>query len=194
MSKNRAALVFTDPLEESDGAVREARRIYASTPGRYSCLDQYNNAFLGECGVSGLTIDPAAHTAIREHAVSAYPNECCGALVGREGFVSGTFQLPNTTREEPHRRFLVRASDYIAAERRAAASGLELIGFYHSHPDHPAHPSEYDLDHALPTFSYVIVSVSTGGPAEMTSWKLSHDRTAFCEETIQIRCVETRLV
>ena len=87
------------------------------------------------------------------------PNECCGALIGRDGVVTEAFALPNTTEEGPRRRFLVRPGDYRAAEARAAETGSELLGFYHSHPDHPARPSQYDLDHAWPLFSYVIVSV-----------------------------------
>ena len=82
------------------------------------------------------------------------------------------------------RRFLVRPSDYRDAERRAAAIGAELLGFYHSHPDHPAEPSQYDLDHAWPFFSYVIVSVRNGAPGDMTSWRLRDDRSAFDPEEL----------
>jgi proteasome lid subunit RPN8/RPN11 len=92
--------------------------------------------------------------------------------------------LPNTTEEGPRRRFLVRPNDYQAAERRAAAEGLELLGFYHSHPDHPARPSQYDLDHAWPVFSYVIISVAEGRPGDITSWRLADDRSAFSEEAL----------
>ena len=70
--------------------------------------------------------------------------------------------LPNTTDGGPRRRFLVRPSDYQLAERRATELGGELLGFYHSHPDHPARPSQYDLDHAWPTFAYIIVAVAAG--------------------------------
>ena len=70
-------------------------------------------------------------------------------------------------------------------ERRASELGAELLGFYHSHPDHPARPSQYDLDHALPTFSYIIVSVRGGTPEDMTSWRLRDDRSAFDPEELQ---------
>src|SRR3954467_15360971 len=109
-----------------------------------------------------LVIDLDAHRAIRRHGGETYPNECCGALVGRGDEVSGVAPLPNTTDEGPRRRFLVNSSDYREAERRATELGGELLGFYHSHPDHPARPSQYDLDHAWPTFAYVIVSVFSG--------------------------------
>jgi proteasome lid subunit RPN8/RPN11 len=122
--------------------------------------------------------------AIRAHGMETYPDECCGALIGRDGTVTGTYPLPNTTEEGPRRRFLVRPQDYRAAERRASEAGGELLGFYHSHPDHPARPSQYDLDHAWPFFSYVIVSVRAGGPEDMTSWRLREDRSAFDAENL----------
>ena len=132
-----------------------------------------------------LALAPAVNEAIRRHAVDAYPHECCGALIGRAGMVTDAFALPNTTEEGPRRRFLVRPTDYREAERRAAAVGAELLGFYHSHPDHPAVPSPYDLDHAWPFFSYVIVSVRESGAGDMTSWRLNDDRSAFDPEQLQ---------
>ena len=140
-----------------------------------------------------LTITPAIDYAIRAHGQETYPHECCGALVGRDDHVSAVVALPNTTEEGPRRRFLVRPSDYREAERRATEIGDELLGFYHSHPDHPARPSQYDLDHAWPTFAYIIVAVA--GPGEslprrsaegakagaMTVWYLKEDRSAFDE-------------
>ena len=131
-----------------------------------------------------LVLGPAVHDAIRRHGVEAYPHECCGALIGRDGQITEAFALANTTDEGPRRRFLVRPSDYQEAERRASTLGAELLGFYHSHPDHPAAPSQYDLDHAWPFFSYVIVSVRAGVPEDMTSWRLRDDRSAFDEEAL----------
>jgi len=122
--------------------------------------------------------------AIRAHGVETYPNECCGALIGRDGVVASTYALPNTTEEGPRRRFLVRPDDYRQAEKRAGEQGADLLGFYHSHPDHPARPSQYDLDHAWPSFSYIIVSVRSGVPEDMTSWRLSEDRSAFEAEDL----------
>ena len=128
-----------------------------------------------------LILDEAVARAIRRHGEETYPHECCGAMVGRDSRVTDTVALPNTTEEGPRRRFLVRPSDYRLAERRAGELGGELLGFYHSHPDHPARPSEFDLDHAWPTFAYVIVSVSTGTAGDMTVWWLKDDRTTFEE-------------
>ena len=131
---------------------------------------------------SRIAVSPAVDDAIRRHGEETYPHECCGALVGaagQGGQVTATVPLPNTTEEGPRRRFLVRPSDYRLAEQRAGDLGAELLGFYHSHPDHPARPSQYDLDHAWPTFAYVIVSVATGAAADMTVWWLKDDRTTF---------------
>jgi proteasome lid subunit RPN8/RPN11 len=110
-----------------------------------------------------LTVTAAVDRAIRLHGQETYPHECCGALIGRDDSVGEIVALPNTTDEGPRRRFLVRDWDYRLAEQRATELGAELLGFYHSHPDHPARPSQYDLDHAWPTFAYVIVSVAGNG-------------------------------
>ena len=131
-----------------------------------------------------LTLSPGVDEAIRAHGAETYPNECCGALIGRDGVVASTFALPNTTEEGPRRRFLVRPQDYRQAEKRASEMGAELLGFYHSHPDHPARPSQFDLDHAWPSFSYIIVSVQAGKPTDMTSWRLQEDRSAFDQEDL----------
>ena len=132
----------------------------------------------------GLELEPHVDAAIRAHGAETYPNECCGALIGRNGMVSDIFALPNTTEEGPRTRFLVRPQDYQTAERRASDVGAELLGFYHSHPDHPARPSQYDLDHAWPCFSYVIVSVREGVSGDMTSWRLREDRSVFDQEDL----------
>ena len=131
-----------------------------------------------------LTLHSGVADAIRRHGSDAYPNECCGALIGQDGVVARTYALPNTTEEGPRTRFLVRPQDYRDAERQASAGGGELLGFYHSHPDHPARPSQYDLDHAWPFFSYVIVAVRAGTPEDMTSWRLREDRSAFEQESL----------
>lgn len=124
--------------------------------------------------------------AIRLHARETYPDECCGALLGRDGEVGDILPLPNTTEEGPRRRFLVRPSDYRMAESQAMSTGRELIGFYHSHPDAPARPSQYDLDHAWPSFFYVILAVEQARPAAMTCWRLGADRAAFEPVAIDI--------
>jgi proteasome lid subunit RPN8/RPN11 len=131
-----------------------------------------------------LTITSGVDAAIRIHGQQTYPHECCGALIGRDGFVTAVVALPNTTEEGPRRRFLVRPSDYQLSERRATELGGELLGFYHSHPDHPARPSQYDLDHAWPTFAYIIVAVADGKAGPMTVWYLQEDRSRFEEGSL----------
>ena len=132
-----------------------------------------------------LTIAFGVDTAIRLHGQETYPHECCGALIGRDEGVTAIVTLPNTTEEGPRRRFLVRPSDYQMAERRATELGGELLGFYHSHPDHPARPSQYDLDHAWPTFAYIIVAVAAGAATDMTVWYLQDDRSRFEEGSLK---------
>ena len=131
-----------------------------------------------------LVVTSAVDRAIRRHGHEAYPHECCGALLGRGDQVIDVVALPNTTEEGPRRRFLVRPSDYREAEQRAGELGAELLGFYHSHPDHPARPSQYDLDHAWPTFAYVIVAVAAGAAGDMTVWYLKEDRSSFEEGSL----------
>ena len=131
-----------------------------------------------------LRLEAGVAAAIRQHGAQTYPDECCGALIGREGVVTRAWALPNTTDEGPRRRFLVRPDDYRQAEKQAREAGGDLLGFYHSHPDHPARPSQYDLDHAWPFFSYIIVSVRGGAPEDMTSWRLREDRSAFDQEDL----------
>src|SRR6185503_18160004 len=113
-----------------------------------------------------LRIAEAEMVALRRHAARIYPNECCGALLGpSRGHVTRAFPLDNTfTPEQQRRRFLVGPDEYRRAEIRANDTGLNLLGFYHSHPDHPAQPSQFDLDHAWPNMHYVIVSVRQGQP------------------------------
>jgi len=126
--------------------------------------------------------------AIREHGRKTYPEECCGALVGIHGggraAVRRIERLPNSRGGDRLRRFRIDAADYRRVEAAAEGSGLELLGFYHSHPDHPAVPSDYDREHAMPFFHYVVVSVCSGEPGAIASWVLSEDRAAFERETL----------
>jgi proteasome lid subunit RPN8/RPN11 len=136
--------------------------------------------------MAGVVLKKAVDTAIRAHGRQTFPHECCGAMLGRDGVVLDACALANTTEEGPRRRFLVRPDDYRGAEKRAREAGLDLLGFYHSHPDHPARPSQYDLDHAWPSLSYVIVSVMAGEDTRLTSWRLKEDRSAFDEESVEV--------
>ena len=127
--------------------------------------------------------------AIREHGRESYRDEACGVLYGRlEGEkreVVRVAPLRNARDEQRHRRFIVTPEDYRDAEAEAARNGLALLGFYHSHPDHPAYPSAYDLEHAFPFFSYVILSVDKAKPNELRSFVLASDRKQFLEEPLE---------
>lgn len=138
-----------------------------------------------------LTLPPAIRDEICRRAEASYPFECCGALIGRHGLVTEAMPLRNATEEGPRRRFKVSPEDYRTAERAAAARHGGLLGFYHSHPDHPARPSEYDLDQAWPSFRYVIVSVVDGSAQDVTCWCLRDDRGAFDEVPLSVVEPET---
>lgn len=122
-----------------------------------------------------------AEAEIRRHAAETYPNECCGALIATDGAIVEAYRLPNTTAEGARRRFLVAPDDYRLAEQRARERRGQLAGFYHSHPDHPAVPSQTDLAQAWPNLTYVIVAVSGGAPGDLKSWRLLEDRSGFEE-------------
>jgi len=142
---------------------------------------------------------------IRRHGAETFPYECCGALLGRDSAAGervdssagepseaprealDLFPLVNRRDDSPRNRFAVTADDVRDAEKAARQHGLEVIGWYHSHPDHPARPSDFDREHAWPWYSYVIVSVMSGTPADMTSWRLNHDRQNYSPENIEIR-------
>ena len=143
---------------------------------------------------------------IRSHAEREYPNECCGMLLGHADDavkeVSEVVPLKNlrldSTRaqellplEDPGReseknRFLIDPLEQMRVERDARSRELEVVGYYHSHPDHPSRPSIYDRDHAWPWYSYVILSVEQGKSAELTSWVLSEDRAHFDPELMKL--------
>jgi proteasome lid subunit RPN8/RPN11 len=153
-----------------------------------------------------LIIDHAQFEAIQAHGASDYPNECCGILLGQ---VSGSkkevkevvrlknlrlnaaraqeiLPLESPGRESERNRFLIDPMEQLRVEKGARARGLDVLGYYHSHPDHPARPSEYDREHAWPWYSYVIVSVERGEPKDVTSWILPDDRARFEPEAMEV--------
>jgi proteasome lid subunit RPN8/RPN11 len=122
-----------------------------------------------------------AEADIRRHGQETYPDECCGALIAVDGAIVEAYRLPNTTAAGARRRFLIGPEDYRLAEGRAREQRGELAGFYHSHPDHPARPSEHDLEQAWPNLTYVIVSVTQGTATDLNAWRLLDDRSGFEE-------------
>jgi proteasome lid subunit RPN8/RPN11 len=153
--------------------------------------------------VTLLRLSPEIADRIRKHGAETYPHECCGALLGRDSDTAPTvsseqgqsapprdivelFPLVNRRDDSPRNRFSVTSEDVLAAEKAARALGIDVVGWYHSHPDHPAEPSQYDRDHAWPWYSYIIVSVASGQPQRMTSWRLNDDRAGFTSEDLEI--------
>lgn len=129
---------------------------------------------------------------IAAHAERDYPHECGGMLIGQfdggRKTVAETFPLENAREEEArHNRVLILPTDVLKAERYAREKKLDVVGYYHSHPDDRAVPSQYDLDHALPVWSYVIASVIEGKVADIRSWEMENDRSKFNEEQMERR-------
>jgi proteasome lid subunit RPN8/RPN11 len=128
---------------------------------------------------------------IAAHGERDYPYECCGLLLGSFSADGGskvcaeTYPISNAREEEAKRnRFLIRPEELMRGEKYAAAKDLDVIGFYHSHPDDRAVPSAYDLDHAWPLYSYIVVSVKSGRSEDLFSWEMEPDRSRFNQEEI----------
>ncbi|HLX10585.1 MAG TPA: M67 family metallopeptidase [Thermoanaerobaculia bacterium] len=135
---------------------------------------------------AALAVSAADMAAIGRHAERTYPEECCGFLLGeaRDGFTRVARIVPaaNERGDSRHNRFVMSPETVLAAHKEARAAGLAVVGYYHSHPDHPAAPSEFDREHAWPGLSYLIVSVQAGQVDQARSWRLRDDRARFEEE------------
>ena len=134
--------------------------------------------------------------AIRQHGSDAYPEEGCGFLLGTvtdgENHVTALHRATNRHVENRERRYELTADDYRDADTAAQTQGLDVVGIYHSHPDHPARPSETDLEEAtFPGYTYVIVAVHDGTPEDLTAWTLAPDRSAFYREEIDVHAPKT---
>ena len=129
---------------------------------------------------------------MQAHGQRAYPEECCGALMGvidpqdQRKITHQVLPLENESEENRHRRFKITAQDYMRLERQAKQEGVSLLGFYHTHPDHPAQPSETDLKAAWPVFSYLILSVQKGEPSTLNSLVLDTKTHCFIEEALHV--------
>lgn len=128
---------------------------------------------------------------IRSHGADAYPEEGCGFLLGTvengQNHVHRIRRVANRHPENRDRRYQITPDDYREAEEHAKAQDLDIVGFYHSHPDHPARPSQTDLAEAtFPGYTYVIVSVKGGAPDELTAWSLAPDRSQFNDEDVTL--------
>ncbi len=137
-----------------------------------------------------ITLDENQLTNMRQHGERDYPFECCGLMLGRfdgsgHKIMIETYPISNAREEEAKRnRFLIRPDELMRGEKYAREKGLDVIGFYHSHPDDRAVPSKYDLDHAWPTYSYIVVAVTKGQATDLRSWEMESNRSRFNEEEI----------
>ena len=121
------------------------------------------------------------------HVENAYPEEGAGFLIGEQGEVREIMALSNSREDGArHNRFLFTPEDYLQAELKAEGLGLSLIGVFHSHPDCPNIPSEFDREWAQPFFSYIITRVDSGKAVNSRSWKLLEDRSKYEEEELEI--------
>ena len=137
-----------------------------------------------------LVLMPRFRVSVEKHGAATYPEECCGVLVGRRlqerpgHLVLKLRPVDNERQDSRGNRFLIHPETVLAAEKEARQQDLEVLGYYHSHPDHPAEPSDFDREHAWPGLSYVIVSVREGEADEVRSWRLADDRSRFIVEPL----------
>jgi proteasome lid subunit RPN8/RPN11 len=138
-----------------------------------------------------IVVSEEQSSAMRGHGERDYPYECCGLMLGRfeddRKNVLETYPISNAREEQAKRnRFLIRPEELMHGEKYARGKGLDVVGFYHSHPDDVAVPSQYDLEHAWPTYSYIVVAVEKGSATDLRSWEMESDRSRFKEEEIEV--------
>ena len=138
-----------------------------------------------------LEISQSLLNKVHTHGEGAYPEEGAGLLLGRSNgdtkVVETILELSNSREDTArHNRYLLTAEDMLNGEHEAMRLGLDIVGVFHSHPDHPNRPSEFDREWAMPWFSYIITSIQNGEAVGSRSWRLSEDRGTFNEESIII--------
>jgi len=138
----------------------------------------------------GLKLDREQMRKLERHLCRAYPEEGCGVLVGREAggtrVVEEIATVENVSPGPRDHRYFIAPEQFLDIERRARAAAREVLGFAHSHPDAPARPSAFDLEHAWDYYSYLIVCVSQGAVADARAWRLRADRSGFDPEPVEI--------
>ncbi len=136
---------------------------------------------------STIILTPNALDTVYEQAIEIYPDECCGFLYGKEQcgrVIEQAIPVTNSKTGDKRRRFEISPLDYLRAEQYAEENNIQLLGIYHSHPNHPAIASIHDLEKALPYFSYVIVSVFETQIADIMSWRLRDEKRIFEKEKV----------
>ncbi|MDX6303792.1 MAG: hypothetical protein QOI77_761 [Blastocatellia bacterium] len=177
----RTGSVSKKRIERLSHAVRTSR------PRSQQCSESDHDIDLK---LKMITIESHDLAEMRQHGERDYPFECCGLMLGQfesngHKIVVETYPISNAREEEAKRnRFLIRPEELMRGEKYAREKGLDVVGFYHSHPDEPAVPSKYDLEHAWPTYSYIVVSVEKGQAVDLRSWEMEPDRSRFSGEEI----------
>lgn len=128
-----------------------------------------------------LTLAPAARQALEAHAAGGYPHEVCGVLLGRSQDVLESIPAKNLNTERARDRYLIDPQDQLRIEKDARARGLEVLGYYHSHPDHPARPSATDLELSWEGVAYLIAAVEKDGVKAIAAWRREAGGSAFVE-------------
>jgi proteasome lid subunit RPN8/RPN11 len=132
-------------------------------------------------------------TDMHSHASAIYPEECCGLLLGTFDEESKNKRVVESKRmgnvfvkEERYHRYTIDSKEFMATESEAESRGMEIVGIYHSHPNAPAKPSQFDMNHAWPSLSYIVIEVRDSKPVDTKSWLLMDDRSEFVLEEMKI--------
>lgn len=139
-----------------------------------------------DCGIKMVCFPKNIYNEIISHAKVAYPHECCGALIGKGKNVTAARLMENINKDRANDRYEINPKELLKIEKEASANGSEVIGFYHSHPDHPDRPSGFDRERGWPFYSYVIIAVHNGKDISVKSWTFEDEKEPFGEEEIKI--------
>ena len=136
-----------------------------------------------------IRVTPQCLEIINIHAEESFPEECCGFMLGKEEpngirYIEEVYKISNSKEENRKRRYLIEPGQHLKAERYAREKHLDILGVYHSHPNHPSTASEFDRIHAMPFWSYLIISCMNGKRDQIQSWRLREDRSQFDEEEL----------
>lgn len=133
-----------------------------------------------------ISIPKKIYNEIISHAKASYPHEGCGVLVGKNKNVAKIYPVENINKERANDRYEIDPKALLLVEKEAKKDSLEVVGFFHSHPDHPDRPSEFDRQRAWPFYSYVIVAVQNGKDVSVKSWTFEDENEPFREEEMEI--------
>lgn len=141
-------------------------------------------------GKTAVHISRSVYEEILNHARESYPNECCGVLVGAnyggERKIFESHRATNANTDRAHDRYIIEANEFNLIDKMARSQSMDIMGFYHSHPDHPDKPSETDRQDGQTGYSYIIISVKGGKDTSMRSWMIEEDTSPFTEEKIKV--------